>query len=58
MFDYVNRLQLAAKDSARRTVMKVVAGLILAIGAGFLIAALWSYLAINLGWGRLLSVGK
>lgn len=55
MFDYVNRLQLAAKDSARRTVMKVVAGLILAIGAGFLIAALWSYLAINLGWGPMLA---
>jgi len=55
MFDYVNRLQLAAKDSARRAVMKVVAGLILAIGAGFLIAALWSYLAINLGWGPMLA---
>lgn len=55
MFDYVNRLQLAAKDSARRAVMKVVAGLILAIGAGFLLAALWSYLAINLGWGPMLA---
>ena len=55
MLDYVNRLQLAVKDTARRSVMKVVAGVILGIAAGFLMAALWSFLAVNLGWGSMLA---
>lgn len=55
MFDYAQRLQLALKDTARRSVMKLVAGLVLAIAAGFLIAALWSFLAHNLDWGPALA---
>lgn len=55
MFDYVNRLQLAVKDTARRSVMKLVAGVIFGIAAGFLMAALWSFLAVNLGWGPMLA---
>lgn len=55
MFDYAQRLQLALKDTARRSAMKAVAGLVLAVAAGFLIAALWSFLAHNLGWGPALA---
>lgn len=55
MFDYVNRLQLALGDTARRTGMKIVAGVILGVGFGFLVAALWSWLATELGWGAALA---
>lgn len=55
MFDYAQRLQLALKDTARRSAMKAVAGVILAIAAGFLVAALWSFLAHNLEWGPALA---
>lgn len=55
MFDYAQRLQLALKDMARRSVLKAVAGVILAVAAGFLIAALWSFLAHDLGWGSALA---
>ena len=51
MFDYAQRLQLALKDTARRSVIKVAAGVVLAVAAGFLIAALWSFLAHNMGFG-------
>lgn len=51
MFDYVQRLQLALADTARRSAIKIVAGVVLAIGAGFLIAALWTCLADILGLG-------
>lgn len=55
MFDYAQRLQLALKDTARRSVMKLVAGIVLAIAFGFLLAALWSFLANNLDWGPALA---
>ena len=55
MFDYAQRLQLALKDTARRSAMKAAAGVVLAIAAGFLVAALWSFLAHNLGWGPALA---
>lgn len=55
MFDYAQRLQLALKDTARRSVMKAAAGVVLAVAAGFLIAALWSFLAHNLGFGPALA---
>lgn len=55
MFDYAQRLQLALKDTARRSVMKLVAGIVLAIAFGFLLAALWSFLAHNLDWGPALA---
>lgn len=51
MFDYAQRLQLALTDLARRSAMKGVAGLVIAVGAGFLLAALWSFLAHHLRWG-------
>lgn len=51
MFDYAQRFKLALKDMARRSAMKLVAGVILALASGFLIAALWSFLADTLEWG-------
>lgn len=51
MIDFIQRLQLALGDVARRSALKVVAGIVLAVGAGFLVAALWSWLAHGLGWG-------
>lgn len=51
MFDYAQRLQLGLADVARRSAMKGVAALVIAVGAGFLLAALWSFLAHDLGWG-------
>ncbi|RNF35802.1 hypothetical protein [Paracoccus methylarcula] len=55
MFDYTRRLQLALGDLLRRSAMKTVAGVVIAIGAGFLIAALWTWLANGLGWGSTLA---
>lgn len=55
MFDYAQRLQLALKDTARRSAMKAAAGVILVVALGFLLAALWSFLAHNLGWGPALA---
>ena len=55
MFDYAQRLQLALKDTARRSAMKAAAGVILAVAAGFLVAALWSFLAHDLDWGPALA---
>ncbi len=55
MFDYVQKLQLALTDTARRSVMKILAGVVLGIGAGFLLAALWSWLAYDLQWGGTLA---
>lgn len=55
MFDYAQRLQLALGDSARRTGLKAAAGGALLVAAGFLIAALWSWLARDLGWGATLA---
>lgn len=46
MFDYVNKLQLALGDKARRTGLKIGAGVVVLIGAGFLTAALWSWLVV------------
>lgn len=55
MFDYVQKLQLALTDTARRSAMKAVAGLVLAVGAGFMLAALWTWLAYDLMWGATLA---
>lgn len=51
MSDYVNRLQLALGDKARRAGLAAGAGAVLLIGAGFLLAALWSWLAWRLELG-------
>ena len=53
MFDYARKLQFAASDMGRRLGLKAVAGVLAAIAVGFLIAALWTFLARNLGWGPL-----
>ncbi len=51
MFDYVNKLQLALGDKARRTSLKLGAAVAALIGLGFLIAAAWSLLAWNIELG-------
>lgn len=53
MFDFTRRIQLALGDTLRRSAMKIVAGVILAVGAGFMIAALWTWLAHELEWGSM-----
>ena len=51
MFDYARNMQLALSDAGRRAAFKAAAGVVILLGAGFLIAALWSFLAWNLDWG-------
>ncbi|TRW96232.1 phage holin family protein [Paracoccus sp. M683] len=51
MFDYARNMQLALQDLARRSALKIGAGVVVLIGLGFLLAALWSFLATGLGWG-------
>lgn len=53
MLDYVRNMQLALTDTVRRTAMKAGAGVVMTIGAGFLMAALWTFLAHELGWGSM-----
>lgn len=55
MPDYVERLRLAVGDLARRSALKTGAAVALTVAAGFLIAALWSWLATGLGWGAALA---
>lgn len=45
------KLDLFARDVARRVLIKLVAGALLVLGFGFLLAALWSWLAHGLHWG-------
>lgn len=53
MFDYARKMQLAASDLGRRAGLKAGAGVAALIAAGFLLAALWTFLAHHLGWGSL-----
>ena len=53
MFNYTRNMQLALTDKLRRAGMAGVAGLMFLVGAGFLIAALWVWLADHLGWGAM-----
>lgn len=55
MFDYARNMQLALTDKLRRAGMLAVAGLAALIAAGFLLAALWIWLAWHLLWGPLLA---
>lgn len=53
MFDYTRNMKLALQDMLRRSALKAAAGVVLLIGLGFLLAALWSFLATGLGWGAM-----
>lgn len=53
MFDFARNMQLAVSDMARRAGLKAGAGVVALIGAGFLLAALWTFLADHLGWGSM-----
>ena len=55
MLDYGQRVKLALGDTVRRSALKLIAGLIFVIGAGFLLAALWTWLADTLDWGPTLA---
>lgn len=53
MFAYVRNMQLALTDKLRRAGLTAGAGGFLLIGLGFLLAALWTWLAYHLDWGAL-----
>ncbi|MTH63602.1 phage holin family protein [Paracoccus shanxieyensis] len=53
MFAYARNMQLALSDKLRRAGLASAAGIFLLVGAGFLLAALWTFLARNMGWGPL-----
>lgn len=53
MFAYTRNLQLALTDKLRRAGLMAGAGIALLVAAGFLLAALWTWLARNLHWGPL-----
>ena len=55
MFDFARRVQEAVGDTVRRTALKAVAGVVGLVAGGFLTAALWSWLATELGWGSALA---
>ncbi len=55
MFNYTRKMQLALKDKLRRGGLAAGAGVMLLVAAGFLLAALWTWLADGLGWGPLLA---
>lgn len=57
MFDYARKMKLALTDTVRRTAMKAAAGVVIAVGVGFLLAALWTFLAYHLHWGPLAASG-
>lgn len=50
---FAQKLDLFVKDLVRRTSLKVAAGILILIGSGFLLAALWSFLADQLDWGSM-----
>ncbi|MFV0299314.1 MAG: phage holin family protein [Paracoccus sp. (in: a-proteobacteria)] len=51
MIDYARNMQLAVRDMLRRSAVKAAAGGAMLIALGFLLAALWNWLATGLGWG-------
>lgn len=53
MFDYARNMRLAVKDAARRMSLKAGAGVAVVLGLGFLLAALWTFLAYHAGLGSL-----
>lgn len=55
MFDFAQKMQLAVSDRVRGVGIKAAGGAVGAIAVGFLIAALWAFLAHDLGWGSALA---
>ncbi|MDS9468105.1 phage holin family protein [Paracoccus sp. MBLB3053] len=55
MFAYAKNMQLAVSDKLRRAGFAAGAGVVLVLGAGFLLAALWTFLAYHLGWGSMVA---
>lgn len=55
MLAYTRKMQQAASDLMRRLSLKAGAAALLLVGVGFLLAALWTFLATHLGWGSLLA---
>lgn len=55
MFDFAQKLQIALKDRARGVGLKVAGGVAGIVAAGFLLAALWSFLAHQLDLGSTLA---
>lgn len=53
MFVYARNMKLAAADRLRRLELVTGAGVVLTIGIGFLLSALWLVLARYLGWGSI-----
>ncbi|MFT4013070.1 MAG: phage holin family protein [Paracoccus sp. (in: a-proteobacteria)] len=53
MFAYTRNMQLALTDKLRRAGLMAGAGVLFALAAGFLLAAVWVFLAHNLHWGPL-----
>lgn len=51
MLDVSRRFHLALSDLGRRSGLMAAAGLLAAVGAGFLLAAFWTVLAHVLHWG-------
>lgn len=55
MFDFAHNLKLAVSDRVKGAGMKAAGGAIAAVAAGFLLAALWAFLAHELGLGSALA---
>ncbi|MTH36357.1 phage holin family protein [Paracoccus limosus] len=53
MFAYTRNMRLALSDRLRRAGLAGAAAVVLLLAAGFLLAALWTWLAHGLGWGPL-----
>lgn len=53
MLDYARRLRSAVSDTGRRARLKAAAGVLSTVAAGFLVAALWTFLRHHAGLGSL-----
>ena len=51
MLEFAQNMKRGLSDSVRRTGMKAAGGTLGAVASGFLLAALWSFLATDLDWG-------
>lgn len=55
MFDFAHNLKLAVSDRVKGAGLKAAGGAIGLVAAGFLLAALWAFMAHELGWGSALA---